>query len=276
MCSTNSQTAAKHNKLIEIIGEFGLTNMVNEPTLLYSGNILDIVLTSYSPLISTINTVTGMSDHEAILFDIDVNPTRKNKPPHKVYHYKSANWESLKSNCTELTKHYFDRNPDNLDVNSNWDFLRQSYTKLMSQSIPSRMTKHKHHLPCITRSITILQRKRDKAHSNAKKTKRNRHWENFKQLRKEVTKEVAKSYGSYINTIIDESLTTNPKQFWSFIRKNRTENRGIPSLKVNYIVKTTDSDKAIALNDYFKCVFTNEPTPYPNQKPIAISLNSIP
>ena len=219
MCSTNSQTAAKHNKLIEIIGEFGLTNMVNEPTRLDSGNILDLVLTSNSSLISTINTVTGMSDHEAILFDIDMNPTRKNKPPHKVYNYRSAKWESLKSNCAELTKHYFDRNPGNLDVNSNWDFFRQNYTKLMSQSIPSRMTKHKHHLPWITRSIIRLQRKRDKAHSKAKKTKRNRHWEKFKQLRKEVTKEVAKSYGSYINNIIGESLTTNPKQFWSFIRK---------------------------------------------------------
>ena len=92
----------------------------------------------------------------------------------------------------------------------------------MSQSIPSRMTKQKHHLPWITRSIIILQRKRDKAHSQAKKTKRNKHWETFKQLRKEVTKAVANSYSSYINNVIGESLTTNkPKQLWSFIRKNK-------------------------------------------------------
>ena len=156
-----------------------------------------------------------MSDHKAILFDIDMNPPGKPNHLTKYTHffYRSANWESLKSTCTELSKLYFDRNPDNLDVNANWDFFRQNYTKLMTQSIPSRMTKHKHHLPWITRSIIKLQRKRDKAHSKAKKTKRNRHWENFKQLRKEVTKEVAKSYGSYINNIIGESLTTNPKQF---------------------------------------------------------------
>ena len=102
MCVTNQQTAAKHNKLIEIVGEFGLVNMVNEPTQLDSGNILDLVLTSNPSLISTINTVAGMSDHEAILFDINMNPNRKTKPPHKVYNYRSANWESLKSNCTQL------------------------------------------------------------------------------------------------------------------------------------------------------------------------------
>ena len=252
-------------------------------TRLDSGNILDLVLASNPSLISTINTVAGMSDHEAILFDINMNPTRNNKPPHKVFSYRSADWESLKSNCTELTKHYFDRNPDNLDVNSNWDFFHQNYTKLMSQSIPSRMTKQKHHLPWITRSIIRLQRKRDKAHSQAKKTKRNKHWEKFKQLRKEVTKEVANSYSSYINNVIGESLTTNPKQFWSFIRKNKTENLGIPSLKVNDMVKTTDSDKADALNDYFKSVFTKEqlpiptkgPSPFPSIQSLEIGLNGV-
>ena len=104
MCSTNSQTAAKRNKLIEIIWEFGLTNMVNEPTRLYYGNILDLVLTSNSSLISTINTVTDMSDHEAILFDIDMNPTRK-KTPHKVQLQICQLGIPLKSNCTEVTKH---------------------------------------------------------------------------------------------------------------------------------------------------------------------------
>ena len=144
-----------------------------------------------------------MSDHEAILFDINMNPTRNIKPPHKVYSYRSADWESLKPNCTELTKHYFDRSPDNLDVNSNWDFFHQNY---MSQSIPSRMTKHKHHLPWITRSIIRLQRKIDKAHSQAKTTKGNKHWGKCKQLRKEVTKEVANSYNNYINNVIGKSL----------------------------------------------------------------------
>ena len=108
LCATNQQTAAKHNKLIEIVGEFGLVNMVNEPTQLDSGNILDLVLTSNPSLISTINTVAGMSDHEAIL--------RKNKPPHKVYNYRSANWESLEVKCTQLAQQYFIRKPDEQEL----------------------------------------------------------------------------------------------------------------------------------------------------------------
>ena len=93
--------------------------MVNEPTRLDSGNILDLVLTSNPALISTVSTVSGMSDHEAVLFQININPMKKTTPPHKVYTYKTANWESLKSNIILLTQKYFDLNPDNLDIDSN-------------------------------------------------------------------------------------------------------------------------------------------------------------
>ena len=34
LCTTNQHTATKHNKLLEIVNEYGLTNMVNEPTRL--------------------------------------------------------------------------------------------------------------------------------------------------------------------------------------------------------------------------------------------------
>ena len=44
--TTNTRTASKHNKLLEIISEFGLQNMVNDPTRMESGNILDLILTS--------------------------------------------------------------------------------------------------------------------------------------------------------------------------------------------------------------------------------------
>ena len=74
LCTTNQHTATKHNKLLEIVSEYGLTNMVNEPTRLDSGNILDLVLTSNPALISNVNTVSGMSDHEAVLFQINMNP----------------------------------------------------------------------------------------------------------------------------------------------------------------------------------------------------------
>ena len=67
-----------------------------------------------------------------------------------------------------------------------------------------------------------MQRKRDKPHAKAKKTKKNKHWEHFKNLRKVIKKEITKSYHNYINNIIGESLSTNPKRFWPFTKQTKT------------------------------------------------------
>ena len=117
------------------------------------------------------------------------------------------------------------------------------------------------------KNIIRMQRKWDKTRAKAKKTKKNKHWEHFKNLKKVVKKEITKSYHNYINNIIGESLSTNPKRFWSFIKQTKTENLGIPTLHSNDKMQTTDHDKANTLNNHFKSVFTNEQLPIPSKGP---------
>ena len=75
-----------------------------------------------------------------------------------------------------------------------------------------------------------MQRRRNKGHKKAKQTGLNSDWENFKELRKQATQALAKSYKDYVNNHIGDSLKTNPKRFWSFIKANKRENIGIPTL----------------------------------------------
>ena len=101
-----------------------------------------------------------MSDHEAVLFNLNIKPTKINKPPHKVHLYKSANWDGLKQATGKMVCDYFERNPNNLDIDTNWKYFKTTFIELMSTFIPSKMTKSKPHLPYITRDIIRLQRKR--------------------------------------------------------------------------------------------------------------------
>jgi hypothetical protein len=79
-----------------------------------------------------------------------------------------------------------------------------------------------------------MQRKRNtKSHKKAKQTGRNSDWEKFRQLRSKASKAAAKSYSDYLNNHIGESLKTNPKQIWSFIKANKRECIGIPTLQTN-------------------------------------------
>ena len=116
-----------------------------------------------------------------------------------------------------------------------------------------------------------MQRKRNKSHKKAKQTGRNSDWEKFRQLRRQASKAAAKSYSDYLNNHIGESLKTNPKQFWSFIKANKRECIGIPTLQTNGQIITNDRDKANTLNNHFSSVFTQEIYPIPKLFPSVYS-----
>ena len=121
--------------------------MANDPTPIASGNILDLILTSNPSIIINTYTTLGMSDHESVTFNINLNPVRNRKTHHKVYSYKSADWDKLKDDIDKLNREYFDMDPNSQDIDTNWTFFRENLTTLINNNIPRRNTKPKSHLP---------------------------------------------------------------------------------------------------------------------------------
>ena len=206
-----------------------------------------------------------MSDHEAVNFSLNLKPIRKPKPPHKVFQYKSADWEGLNKEIDQLAQDYFDRSPDQISLNSNWEYFKSKINNLIATYIPTKLRKGKFHLPYITKDIIRLQRKRDKMHAKAKRSGKNSHWEKLWDLRRQTNKAITKSHSSYLNQVVGESLQSNPKAFWPYIKTCVTENIGIPSPITDSQEAHTNSAKANILNDKFKSVFTNENSPPPDK-----------
>ena len=74
-----------------------------------SGKVLDLLLSTYPNAISDTPNVSGMSDHLAVIFEVNLKPTRSVKPPHKVYLYNKANFDDLREFMSESS------------VEENWD-----------------------------------------------------------------------------------------------------------------------------------------------------------
>ncbi len=108
-------------------------------------------------------------------------------------------------------------------------------------------------------------RKCDKSHAKSKKKPTFQNKECFRTLRRQVNKEIDKSYATHISKIIGGSLTTNHKRFWSFIKQSCTENMGIHILKVDDKLAFTDLDKAELLNEKFQTIITSEDEPIPSK-----------
>lgn len=78
------------HRLLQFTEDFSFTQRIKSPTRPASGKTLDLSFSSYPNVVSNINLVSGMSDHLAVLFNINIKATKSPEPPHRVYVYKRA------------------------------------------------------------------------------------------------------------------------------------------------------------------------------------------
>ena len=261
--TTNPTTASQHNKFMHILDDYSLSQHVKVPTRPAFEKTLDLLLSTYPNSVSHVFMSSGLSDHLAVIFEINLKPLRSTKPPHKAYIYKKANFDGLNDFISKSSSEFFASNPCGNSVEQNWNSFKHAVTTGISQFIPQKSSKPKFSLLWITPKIKREMHKKDRLHRRAVRTKDQHHWKAFKRQRNSVSNLIKDSHNSYLNDVIGDSLTENPKKFWSYVKHSRSENLGIPPLKTEQGVFVTDKDKAETLNSYFFSVFTNEQLPLP-------------
>ncbi len=280
---TNAHTATHHHRLLDLCAEFCLQNMQQEVSRPESGKCLDLVITNKPTTIDNCTTIPGMSDHNAVRFNVNTKPQRAEKPPHKVYQYNKCDIEGLKNELTKITVEFFSSNPAARSVNENWTLFRSKVLEAMDKFIPSKMSRSRRNLPWITKTIKRLMRKRDRLFSKARKSKKEKDWGAYRRFRNHLAKTIKLSYHDYINNVIGDALTENPKHFWSFVKTSRMENMGIPTLVDDSNIHVSDSAKAEALNSHFQAQFTQErgdipempESPYPSLENLTVGLEGV-
>ena len=262
-----------HNQLLEIFQNFGLTQHVTETTRTdpFHGteNTLDLIATNRPNSVISTKVIPGIADHDAPIVELDIKPVRVTKKPRNVPLYRSAKWEDFQQyitdNCSDILSA-----PDDADVNQLWakfgDVIRDGTQKF----IPHRRQKSRVGLPYITSELRKLMRKRDRLYDKIKRARRNvTHHDRadalksrYKKLKQDIQRRLRTAYWGYIASVITPPDETQPpkKAFWSFVKRNRTENLNISALKdLETGNLVTDSiGKAKILNSQFQSVFTDE------------------
>lgn len=78
-----------------------LTQIHNSPTR--ENNILDLVFTTNPTLIKSSISIPGISDHEAILTDVDIIPKLSKKKQRKIFKYSQATWDQITKDVTKCS-----------------------------------------------------------------------------------------------------------------------------------------------------------------------------
>ena len=233
--------------------------------IIFTGNILDLVLSSTPDLITDLRVQEDLmdSDHSCVIFNININLKSSHALPKVVLNFKKANLEELKRTLNYVPWHVAMLD-DDLDLNiMKWEDL---FWAAVKEFVPTKRIKDKQTPPWIDAEVKALCRKKDRASYKASKSKSQVHIDHFKSLRREVKKLIRLKYQSYLKKLADD-VKKEPKKFWNFY-SSKTKSRKLPSSIKRDIFDsspvTSSLDKANLFNNYFQSVFnkdTNEPPP---------------
>lgn len=218
-----------------------------------------------------------MSDRSILKFNINSKPRRSTAPPHKIYMYDKMDTAALHQGINSFAKDFFS-SCSMSSVEANWLFFKSSNLSLVVEnSVLTKMSKSNLSLPWVSRTIKCQMRKRDRLLCKAKHSndKHSIVWTSYRKQRNKVVKSLKEAHNSYLNNhyyVIGDSLQSNLKKFWSYVKRSRCENFGIPTLCVNDSIFVNDVDKAKVLNQQFQSVFTEDNGQVPILTPSSTSL----
>ena len=203
---TGSARKGLHGSFLTLLQDTGDVNVQTNITRPSSKNVLDLIVTSNPNIISNVRVIPGMSDHDIVLFEINMSPKIQRKPPHRIYKFDRQDTNIIKSYLNNRAEAFLSSDPSSRSVDTNWTFFKDTITEAMSKFIPSKMSKNKQTHPWITPDITRQMRKRDRLYRSAIYSKQQDTWKKYTIQRNKVTAALRKSYENYMVNIIGDSL----------------------------------------------------------------------
>ena len=108
-----------NHPLVDTINDNNLEQLVGEPTR--GANTLHLLFSSFPGFISNILIISGISDHLAVAFSLDINARLPVKPlQHPSYLFDKANLSALKSHLLYFQQQFLALDPDLHDMESNF------------------------------------------------------------------------------------------------------------------------------------------------------------
>ena len=277
-----------NNKMLDIVNDHSLFQHVQHPTR--GKSILDLVFTTKPDMVRNVDVVSGMSDHDLVLLDVNLRPSRNKKPPRKVFMFKRGNMDSVRNDLRKAFEDYLSSVAPFKSVQENYLFFKEKIMAVIKDHIPQRTLSSRWNLPWITNPIRRMMRKKQRLYNKAKKTGDVADWQKFKSLRKHIKKQLVIAHNDYVSDLLSfpKDLNLNKpvptKRFWSYIKSKKTHDVGIAPLKVDKGDVTDSLGKANLLSNQFKSVFTHEdlectptvgPSNYPDVTPTVFSVPGI-
>jgi hypothetical protein len=276
-------------ELLALLDDFSFTQLAHEPNHNHQTkttsvrNILNLLCVTNPDCFQPIQTEPGISDHFKVIGDADARPCVQRSVRRKVYRWHKLDETGLKHDLDQF-RAKFEQSYRNKSVDENWQNFVDAVKDAVDKHVPSSMKSSRSNLPWLTRPLIRLIRRKNRAFYAAKSSGTVYHWARYRALRKQVQRDLRKAEQDFLSSTVFESLQTNVKKFWSFIKQRRRDTAGIAALWNDGTLVSSPSDKAETLSKQYESIFTREdttsipslgPSPFPALHNLQIGTNGI-
>ena len=244
-------------------------------------NTLDHVITNNPSLVTACRVIPGVSDHDAVLTEINIKLLRNKQTPRKITIYKKADWEGLKKHISEFGRSLQSNFNISTPVNQLWYNITSELERAINKFIPHKTAKIKDRQPWENTKIRLLMRKRDKLYYKNKHQPSTEISRKLKTLKHLIQSQRRKAYWDYVEALItpkDEHSTKEKfailKKFYTFIKHKKTDST-LKTLKKNGSTVTDSEQKPDLLNNHFYSVFSQQ-IPIKTLSPLQIFYKPLP
>ena len=109
-----------------------------------------------------------------------------------------------------------------------------------------------------TKTYKGYPEKKKKAYNKARSIKKKEEWASYKKLKKDSQRECRRAYSPYVNNLVSDNQSGNPKRLYPFINSKKCDASGVAPLSSNGVNHSDIVKKVNILNDQFTYVFTKE------------------
>lgn len=262
---------AVSKKMLDIAGDYNLTQIIDKPTR--GKSILDLCFVTNPSLVADHRVLSGISDHDLVVVEANLAVKSTKPPRRKIFLYNKANFSAANEDLANFDKKLTNDYIASVDTNTLWTEFQTVLQATIDKNVPSKMSSTRYNLPWVDQTIRRAIRRKQRLYNKARKSGSPDDWLKFKTTRRSIDRGIKKAHNRYINEVIGGSLRSeNTKPFWNYIKSTRQEVFGISTLSSKGRVVSFAQDKAEVLNQQFSSVFTKEDL----QNIPQINSNSIP
>jgi hypothetical protein len=141
-----------NNAFLTLVEDIGLQQMVDFHTR--NNATLDLFLTNRPSLINRLKPIPGISDHDALFIDSDVQAKLRRTISRQIFLWKKADLEKLQNDMQAFCQSFISKFSTSHPIDSLWTAFKNGCLNVLRSSVPPKMATERYSQPWIRRLMS--------------------------------------------------------------------------------------------------------------------------